>query len=85
MYETMTDYTTIRRKVGEYDVVLSDDTEILPNVTGIKTAKFNNLFCVYCEHNGKWCSCLMSKQMLKDEKGMDIFLLNTITHQLSRV
>lgn len=78
------EYTTIKKQVGIYDVLMTDDPTVLPRA-GRENAQFKNLLVCYCEHNGKFASFLMSKQILKDESSLYVFLTNNINHILAQI
>lgn len=75
-------YTTIRRKVGEYDVLMTDDPHEL---TGCIDLKKKNLIRVKCVECDKWCTFLMSKEMLKFEGDLVLFITKTIQHHFKRL
>ena len=79
-------YTTIGKKVKEFDVLISDDPEVWHDA-GFSDDKlqFKNLYRVYCNIGTHWATFVMSKQMLKDESMADDFIHRTLTRQFDKL
>lgn len=71
------EYTTIRKKIKEYDVIISDDPKELD---GDRTVKYKNLLRVTCVNGTKWATFLISKMMLNNIDNLDGFVYKNLEH-----
>lgn len=79
-------YTTIKKNIKEFSVIISDDPKLWYQY-GFEDEclQFKNLFRVYCRHENNWVTFLMSQELLKLEPDGDNFIHTMLTRQFAKI
>lgn len=81
----MIHYTTIRKTIKEFDVLISNDPREFGKCFKDDDLLLKNLVRVYCVHEGMWGTCIMSKEMLNDLNQPDDFIHKILTWEFNKI
>lgn len=77
------EYTTIEKKVKEFDVLITNNPAIFDDRFPDKSLLKTNLVRVYCKHEGLWATFLMSKKMINLDQ-CDKFIYELLVRQFDK-
>ncbi len=82
----MGNYTTIEKKVKEFDVLISDDPGVWYDA-GFPddNLEHKNALRVYCKSGNYWATFIISKMMLAVPDKMDDFIHRMLTRQFKKL
>lgn len=78
-------FTTIKKHIKEYSVLITDDPAELPNLPDMDILFKKNILRVYCVHGDKWATFLMANEMLVDIPKVDDFIYTMLQRQFDKI